>query len=145
METRAARRWVQFVISGVVVSVGWGCGGGGGGGGSPTEPPLAPQPNVVTIEVVDDAYAPQRVTIQPGDTVRWVLDGDHAGHTVTDRNGAFDSGFVFQNPGDSYERTFPAAEQGRIFEYSCVTHRDCCGMRGSVRVGDSAPAPSPGY
>ena len=148
MRRRVPRIWIHVVAAVAVVAAGPSCGGGGGGGGgggTPTEPIPAPQPSVVTVDVVDDAYDPQSITIQPGDTVRWVFAGTHAGHTVTERNGAFDSGFVFESPGDTYERRFPDPDEGLTFEYSCVTHRDCCGMRGSVRVGNNAPPPSPGY
>lgn len=121
------------------------CGGGGGGGETPTEPPGGGGPAVVTVEVRDDTYEPRSVTITPGTTVRWVMRGSHAGHTVTHNGGDFDSGFVFQGAGDTFERRFSGAEEGRTFEYACVTHRDCCDMKGSVRVGENAPPPGPGY
>jgi len=124
--------------------------GGGGGGSSPTEPPPSGSPppsgnQIITIEVVDNTYNPRSVTVNPGDTVRWVLRGSNAGHTVTDRNGAFDSGFVFNNNGDTYQHTFTAADNEKTFEYHCASHDDCCQMRGSVRVGANAPPPSPSY
>jgi plastocyanin len=122
-----------------------GCGGGGGGGGGPTAPPPPAGPKTVTVAIVDNAYQPQSVTIEPGDTVRWVLRGSNSGHTVSDRTGAFDSGFVFHADGDSFEHTFTSADAGRTFEYSCTTHKVCCLMQGSVRVGQNAPPPSPGY
>ena len=119
-----------------------GC-GGGGGSGTPTMPP--PGGNVVTVQVLDDRYDPQSVTIQPGNTVRWVMRGSNPGHSVTEVNGLFDSGFAFGSNGDAYQRTFPAAEEGRTFLYACATHQACCNMQGSVRVGNSAPQPDPGY
>lgn len=99
----------------------------------------------MTIQVVDDGYEPRSVTIKPGDTVRWVMQGVHVGHTVTALNDAFDSGFVFDSAGATFERQFPAGEDGQTFEYSCVTHSECCDMKGSVRVGSNAPPPNPGY
>lgn len=143
MRRAADRRWIEVAALLVAAMAGLTC--GGGGGDSPTENPVAGQPNVVTVEVRDDFYDPQSVTIAPGDTVRWVLRGSHAGHTVTERNGAFDSGFVFGSPGDTFERVFPVSEAGQTFEYACATHSGCCGMRGSVRVGANAPPPAPGY
>jgi plastocyanin len=117
------------------------CGGGGGGGGGPTAP--GPVAQSVTVELHDHSFAPRSLTIQPGDTVVWVLRGNDRTHTVTALNGAFDSGQVFGQPGATFRRTFN--EAGRTFDYRCRSHADCCNMRGSVRVGDSAPPPTPGY
>lgn len=120
------------------------CGGGSDGGG---ESPTAPAPpgggSVVTIEVREHVFDPRSVTIQPGQTVRWVFRGQDPTHTATARDGAFDSGFVFRNQGDTFERRFDG--NGQTFEYFCRSHRDCCEMKGSIRVGSNAPAPDPGY
>lgn len=118
--------------------------GGGGDSGTPTESPTT-GPQVVTVEVKDDLFEPRSITIAPGTTVRWVMRGMNAGHTVTALNGTFDSGFAFSNAGDTFERRFSAGEDGETFEYSCVTHAECCDMKGSIRVGSSAPPPQPGY
>ena len=115
------------------------CGGGGG-----YDSPTAPRgPSVVTIQVKENTYEPRSVTIQPGDTVRWVMAGSDPSHTVTARNGEFDSGTVFTGNGAAFERTFGTA--GLTYEYSCKEHSDCCNMKGSIRVGDSAPRPSNDY
>lgn len=123
------------------------CGGGssGGGGGTPTAPPPPSDGSVVTIEVREHLFDPRSVTVQPGQTVRWVFRGQDPTHTATARDGTFDSGFVFQNQGDTFEHTFGGNLDGQTFEYSCQSHADCCNMKGSVRVGSSAPAPDPGY
>lgn len=122
-----------------------GC-GGGGGDGSPTAPPNPdPGSGAVTVEIGDSFFEPRSVTIQPGDTVRWVHRGQLSDHTVTARDGSFDSGFAFGQPGATFEHTFGGETDGRTFEYSCVTHEACCDMKGSVRVGQDAPAPDPGY
>lgn len=124
------------------------CGGGGGGGGgtgSPTAPPPPSGPSVVTVEVREHVFDPRSVTIQPGQTVRWVYRGQDPTHTVTARDGAFDSGFVFDQQGNTFEHTFGAGTDGQTFEYSCLSHSACCDMKGSVRVGSNAPAPDPGY
>ncbi len=121
---------------------------GGGGGGSPTEPPPPPPPpptgSVTTVNVIDNEFDPRSVTVEPGETVRWVLQGNMTNHTTTEQNGRWDSGFVFTSLGASFERTFPANENGQTFLYDCVTHR-AVGMQGSVRVGSAAPPPPPGY
>ena len=118
------------------------CGGGGGGygGGSPTEP-SRPQQTIV-VQVRDNSYEPKSITIEPGDTVRWVFSGTDRTHTVTALNGAFDSGTVFTASGATYERRFDTVG---TWDYSCKAHKQCCLMQGSVRVGSSAPPPAPGY
>jgi len=118
------------------------CGGGGGGGnggGSPTEPRPA---QVIVVQVKDNSYEPKSITIEPGDTVRWVVSGTDRTHTVTAVNGAFDSGAVFTASGATFERRFDTAG---TWDYSCKAHKQCCLMQGSVRVGSGAPPPSPGY
>ncbi|HEX6899271.1 MAG TPA: hypothetical protein VF789_06135 [Thermoanaerobaculia bacterium] len=114
----------------------------GGGGSSPTEPGGA-GPKTVTVVVKDNSYEPRTVIINPGDTIRWVMQGTTPDHTVTALNGAFDSGNRLAASGAVFERRFLEANQ--TFDYSCQTHKDCCNMKGSVRVGDSAPPPTPGY
>jgi plastocyanin len=119
--------------------------GGGGGGGTPTQPDPPGSPNVITVELNEFAYSPRQLTIEPGQTVRWVLMGSDPSHTVTARDGAFDSGLTFQDTGDVFQRTFSTSEAGQTFEYACASHSDCCDMKGSIRVGENAPAPDPGY
>jgi plastocyanin len=100
---------------------------------------------VVEVEVRDSLFEPKSVTIRPGDTVRWTFRGSVSGHSVRAENGSFDSGFVFDRDGAVFQRTFGAELDGQTFEYRCVSHFVCCAMQGSVRVGDSAPPPQPGY
>jgi plastocyanin len=126
------------------------CGGGGGSNLTspppPAPPPPAPPPSgAITVEVDDSFFSPRSVVVEPGQSVRWVFVGSAAGHTVTDEGGVFDSGFVFRQAGDVYERTFAASEEGTTFRYRCASHQGCCQMQGSVRVGASAPLPPPGY
>ncbi len=118
------------------------CGGGGSGGGGPTAPPAPRTPQVHVVQVRDFGYEPRSITIEPGDTVRWVLSGSDHTHTVTARNGDFNSGVVFTASGAMFERRF---DQRGTWDYSCQAHRDCCQMQGSIRVGENSPLPSPGY
>lgn len=143
ISNRAARALLTSVAAAALCLV-LACGGGGGGGGGPTAPP-APNPQAVTVELSEHSFAPKQITIQPGETVAWVMRGSDPTHTVTALNGAFDSGAVFTAPGATFRRTFSAAESGRTFEYRCQAHAACCAMRGSVRVGSDAPPPGPGY
>lgn len=145
----SSRRWsVSAFLGLLVLGVALSCGGGGGGGNTPTTPPPPPPPpasTVVTVEVGDNTFIPKSITIQPGDTVRWVFTGSAPGHTVTDEGGTFDSAFAFVQAGDIFEHTFGEDVADQTFNYQCVSHKACCLMQGSVRVGDGAPAPNPGY
>lgn len=109
-------------------------GGGGGGGGS-----------VVRIQVLDNRFEPKSPIIQAGDTVQWTLIGSNRNHTATALDGTWDSGLAFQVAEATFERTFPLAEDGMTFEYVCTTHRNCCAMQGSIRVGENAPPPAEGF
>jgi plastocyanin len=120
------------------------CGGGGGGnggGGSPTDPTPRPA-QVHTVTIRENSYEPKSITIEPGDTVRWVFSGIDPNHTVTAVNGAFDSGAVFTANGATFERLF---DTRGTFDYSCRAHKQCCLMQGSIRVGSNSPPPGPGY
>ena len=113
------------------------------GCGSSSTSVTTPTPKMVMVEVLDFSYDPKSIQINRGDTVRWVLVGMDTTHTVTALSGAVDSGFIFLQPGDCYDRTFN--QDNVTFEYSCQTHKACCMMQGSVRVGSGAPSPIPGY
>ncbi len=117
------------------LSAGTSCAPGGGPSGG----------NVATVRVLDNAFDPRSVLIEPGDTVRWVLEGAATNHTVTEMSGVWNSGFSLQVVGATFERTFPEGEDGLTFQYFCVTHQSCCAMQGSVQVGAAAPPPPPGY
>jgi plastocyanin len=116
--------------------------GGGGGGGTPTSSGGG-NPQVIVVQIQDDQFSPKHVTINPGDTVRWVRTGSAVDHTVTAEDGSFDSGMAFGQSGAVYERTFNTA--GQTYNYLCKTHYACCGMAGAVQVGAAAPPPKPGY
>lgn len=134
-----------FALSlGVSLAI-YSCGGGGGGGnggGGPTAPPTPRQPQVHVIQVRDFTFEPRSIQIEPGDTVRWVSNASDRTHTITAVNGDFDSGAVFTSSGAIYERRFD--ERG-TWEYWCSSHRQCCQMQGSIRVGANSPPPGPGY
>lgn len=113
-----------------------------GGSKSPTQPP--PAPMTITVQVADFSYSPASVTVNSGDTVRWVLaSGSMTNHTVTDTGGAFNSGFL--PSGGTFQHTFTAADNGKTFSYHCQTHVISNNMKGDVRVGSGAPPPTPGY
>ena len=113
---------------------------GAGGSGSPAR-----------VSMTDGfSYAPERIRVDRGTTVRWVNDGE-VGHTVTaygagipDRGGYFASGGFeseraarndprggLLGSGERYEHTF---DVGGTYEYFCVPH-ESSGMTGTVVVG----------
>jgi len=94
---------------------------------APTAPPTAAPPGDVTI--FDNGYTPLRKTISTGTTLVWSNTGALP-HTVTDRNGSFDSGFVMA--GQTYRRTFNTPGS---YSYFCTIHP---GMTGSITVNGAA-------
>ncbi len=97
-------------------------------------PPPPPAPVSGDVEIVDFAFAPTSLTVPIGSTVTWGNNG-LAPHTVTDRAGSFDSGFI--DPGATYQRTF--ATEG-TFDYFCTLHPE---MTGTVLVSGSSGEPPP--
>ncbi len=94
----------------------------------------APADRDAALSIVDFAFDPSTVRVAAGTTVTWVNDGV-APHTVTDRDGSFDSGFVAS--GASWSHTF--GEPG-TFAIWCVIHPE---MTGSIEVtGEPAAGPS---
>jgi plastocyanin len=140
---KEVRMFIQRALCLIGLSVLLASCGGGGGGSSPTSPTPTPQPQTVVIQVQDDQFSPKDVTINPGDTVRWVRTGSLSSHTATANDGSFDSGTAFQQSGGTFEKTFNAS--GQTYEYICKTHYGCCQMAGSIRVGSNSPNPHPGY
>ena len=118
---------------------------GGGTGSMPTPSSPSPAPGVTRVNVQDNFFEPRSITVNPGDTVEWVLRGKATDHTVMDENGTFGSGFTLTRPGATFRHTFTVADEGKTFNIYCRTHHACCMMQGSVRVGRSAPPPEPGY
>jgi len=80
---------------------------------------------VAEVSVVDVAFAPADIDIPVGTRVEWANDDPFA-HTVTARDGAFDSGNL--ETGGTFSRSF--AQPG-TFEYFCAIHPS---MTGTVTV-----------
>ena len=94
----------------------------GGGGGS-----------TKTVEVgagSGTSFAPEEVTIAPGDTVVWEWTGEGGAHNVVAEDGAFNSGSPEEGSGITFEHTFQ--ETGE-FPYYCAPH-EAVGMVGTVVV-----------
>ncbi len=94
------------------------------------------------VEVQDNRFSPAELTIQIGDTVKWVRIGN-APHTVTADNGEFDSGDCpgldcFSPAGmQEYEWT---AEVGGDVPYACEVHASMTGSISVVERHDATPA-----
>jgi len=97
-------------------------------------PVETPVPGSGEVAIIDFDYAPAVLEVPVGTTVKWTNQGV-APHTVTAKDGTFDSGFL--NTGEGFTRTFTSA--GTV-EYLCSIHP---AMVGTVVVGGAAP-PSPG-
>ncbi|HVM13705.1 MAG TPA: CHRD domain-containing protein [Egibacteraceae bacterium] len=86
-----------------------------------------------TVDVIDFAFQPDEIRVEPGSTVTWT-NHDPFGHTATAEDGSFSVGL---QPGQSGSHTF--AQEGS-FPYFCKLHPE---MRGVVQVGAEAPFPEP--
>lgn len=110
-----------------------------------TGKPVKNEPKEVRVEIVEKdpndqnswGYEPAKVEVEVGTTVTWVNNGAQT-HTVTDDDGAFDSGDMA--PGDKFTYTFKKAG---VFNYNCTPHP---WMKGTVSVhepGKKAPQEEP--
>jgi plastocyanin len=80
--------------------------------------PRATASRMTNVTIGDYFYDPDQITISPGATVLWTNEGTaKEGHTVTDKNGSFDSG-ILKN-GDTYSHTFDTAGTFNLF---CSVH-----------------------
>ncbi len=80
---------------------------------------------VTEVSVVNVAFAPADIEVSVGATVDWINEDPFA-HTVTARDGAFDSGTM--EGGAVFAQTF---EESGTFEYFCAIHPS---MTGTVTV-----------
>jgi len=80
---------------------------------------------VVTVHVVDNAFEPAEVEIEPGQAVRWVFEGRQK-HDVLAQDGSFASELM--NSGD-YVHVF---DESGEWSYTCSVHAE---MVGTVTVG----------
>jgi len=90
------------------------------------------------VQVLDNRFEPQHITIQAGDTVRWENPPNPGGnfHNLVGEQGAFQ----YQVGGTSwfFENTFT---EGGTFPYYCTPHR-FDGMTGSVTVEGGVVEPT---
>lgn len=114
----------------------------GPGGAPPTTGPTTPTPTPTPtparaasdVSIIDFGFAPADFHVAVGGTVTWVNNGV-ALHTVTARDGSFDSGYI--GAGGTFSRAFATAG---TYQYICSLHSN---MAGSVVVGAVPGAPTP--
>ena len=82
----------------------------------------------VTVEMRDNVFAPQNVTVNVGDTVTWSHVGQRP-HDATARNNAFSSPRRMMN-GQTFSWTATAAG---TYDYVCTIH-EAMGMVGTIVV-----------
>ncbi len=85
------------------------------------------------VSATSNIFTNNSITITAGDTVKWTI--NQGFHTVTDDNGAFDSGGLAQ--GSTFSHTYATAG---IFPYHCIFHVGS-GMIGTVIVQAAAAPP----
>lgn len=100
-----------------------------------TTPPATP----AAVRIINRAFGPASISIATGSTVVWT-NNDGEQHTVTERNGLFDSGRF--GSGATFQRTFGSPG---TYSYFCDLHPN---MVGSVTVSDPStggtlPPPPP--
>ena len=88
------------------------------------EPVVTDERNV-TVDVEDNFFEPNDLTVRAGTEVTWKFKGDSA-HDVTEENGAFGSGTL--GHGDQHKITFEAPG---TYYYYCTLHHV---MQGTVTV-----------
>lgn len=82
----------------------------------PPAPALDPMPTTIEADISGFAFVPDTITVAVGTTITWT-NKDSAPHTVSSRDGVFESGTMSRNATFSY--TF---EQSGTFEYYCKFH-----------------------
>ncbi|MEM3095099.1 MAG: cupredoxin family copper-binding protein [Nitrososphaera sp.] len=102
------------------------------GSGNRQEPVTPIPENSTVVKIVANAgsnsFSPNPAEVKVGETVTWVND-DSGGHTVTSKDGVFDSGMM--GKGQSFSFTFDKAGE---YQYFCEPHPN---MVGTVVVTES--------
>lgn len=76
-------------------------------------------------------YGPAAIRVEEGTTVQWQWTGNGGAHSVTERDGRFDSGTPDSASGNIFNHEF--TERG-VYRYQCKNHGGSFGMRGAVVV-----------
>ena len=103
---------------------------------APAEAVPAAEPKTVDIDIADNTFSPNKITVPLGATVVWTHTGQRQ-HTVTAEDGSFDSGTL--KGGGSFKQTFAKAG---TFPYFCQFHggKGGEGMAGQIIVAQQSAA-----
>ncbi len=85
---------------------------------------------VVSVDSTNLRFSPETITLNEGDTIRFLWSGELLAHNAVEENGLFDSGDPSRDVDYSY--TFSIGENG-TYEYVCEPHEDL-GMIGTIVV-----------
>jgi plastocyanin len=97
-------------------------GGDYGNGTTANTAPAAAATTTNGVTIANFAFAPQSITVAPGQMVTWT-NKDSTAHTVTADKGEWDSKEVAA--GATFQRTF---DQAGMFAYRCAIHSSMHGM-----------------
>ena len=89
---------------------------------------------IVSVDSTNLRFSPETITLQEGDSVRFLWSGELLAHNAVEMNGLLDSGEASRNV--DYTYTFNIGENG-TYEYVCEPHEDF-GMVGIIIV-NAAP------
>lgn len=111
-----------------------GCGGGGGPSGKAETG--AVKAATVTVDMTDNKFVPDNITVNPGDTVVWT-NREASVHTSTSGtpgtpDNKWDSGEL--NEGETFKRVF---DEAGAYPYYCNQHYST-GMTGMVTVREKS-------
>ncbi|MGH2681825.1 MAG: cupredoxin domain-containing protein [Actinomycetota bacterium] len=90
--------------------------------------PGAPAQSLHRVDIQEDAFVPDRLEVQAGDTVGWVNRDDEP-QSITSEDGSFDSGAL--DPGDGFEIRF---ENPGTYKYHSAAEADGGNLTGVVVV-----------
>ena len=85
---------------------------------------------IVSVDSTNLRFSPETITLQEGDSVRFLWSGELLAHNAVEMNGLFDSGEASRNV--DYTYTFNIGENG-TYEYVCEPHEEL-GMIGTIIV-----------
>lgn len=107
---------------------------------SENPPPVENPPSVAgsgDVNIVDNSFGPASITVGAGATLSWLNKGALP-HTVTARNGSFDSGIVLS--GGRFTRTFVTPG---TYSYFCTIHPEMTGTVFVTGADGEAPPEDP--
>src|SRR5436190_1115157 len=99
----------------------------------------APAPQTINVDIEDNKFTPNKITVPLGATVVWTHKGQRK-HTVTADDGSFTSGPI--EGGATFKQTFAKAG---TFPYFCEFHggKGSEGMAGAIIVAEPSTAAAP--